>query len=140
MKKTIIFLAIVIAAIVAVMILPAKAETKIKREEPPLPVQTDLQRRQEIWVSALEWCESKGKIQAINPKDRDGTPSFGAFQFKPSTYAYFAKSYGMASTTDYMNHETQRKIVIRMIDDKSVVWTQQFPDCVKNKVGMPPVK
>jgi hypothetical protein len=101
-----------------------------------------LTQQQEVWLSALQWCESRGRDDAINPKDRDGTASYGAFQFKPSTYAYFAKRYGLASTTDYMNAVQQREIVSRMLLDKSIsdsqLRNQQFPDCIQHKVGLPP--
>lgn len=121
------------AVIATMLLLPLFARSS-KEEH----VQTDLERRQATWLSALEWCESRGVETAINKKDRDGTPSYGALQFKPSTYAYFAKVYGLASTTDYMSAEGQREIVARMIADPSVKWTQQFPDCVKHFVGFPP--
>lgn len=94
--------------------------------------------RQEVWISALEWCESRGVVTAINPKDRDNTPSYGAFQFKPGTYAAYAKAIGLASTTDYMNPVGQHKIVEAMVLSKSTNWLQQFPDCVANHIGFPP--
>ena len=101
-----------------------------------------LTRQQETWVSALRWCESRGVDTAVNKRDRDGTPSYGAFQFKPSTYAYFARKYGMASTTDYMNAEAQKEIVGRMLLDKDIsdrqLRTQQFPDCIQRVIGLPP--
>lgn len=90
-------------------------------------------------MSALEWCESNGDNSAINPKDLDGTPSYGAFQFKPSTLEYFASKYGVATTT-LMDYETQRAVVEQMIlHRKEIRWTQQFPWCVK-KLGLPPAK
>lgn len=102
----------------------------------PVPHET-LTHQQQVWVSALEWCESNGIPTALNPKDRDGTPSYGAFQFKPSTFALYAKSYGMASTTDYKDYDAQKSIVERMVGDPAVRWEQQFPDCVR-KLGRPP--
>lgn len=104
----------------------------------------DLRARQEIWLDALEWCESRGVETAVNPRDRDGTPSYGALQFKPSTYAYFAKRYGLASTTDYTNAAQQREIVRRMIADPGMsdkeLRARQFPDCIQRVVGLPPRK
>jgi len=89
------------------------------------------------WLGALEWCESQGNPKAINPRDSDGTPSYGLLQFKPSTYAEFAKLYGLASTTDYMNPIEQIQIVEHMIIDNRVNLHHQFPACVAH-IGMPP--
>ena len=92
--------------------------------------------RQEIYLSALEWCESSGIPSNINPKDLDGTPSLGAFQFKPSTFDLYSKKYGIA-TTSVMSEPEQRAIVRGMIHDPSIRWHHQFPDCVA-KLGLPP--
>ena len=91
--------------------------------------------QQEIWLSALEWCESNGKHTAINPKDLDGTPSYGAYQFKPSTFDLFSKKYNVQG--ELMDRDTQRLIVSQMINDNTVRWEQQFPACTK-KLGRPP--
>ena len=98
----------------------------------------DLTAAQETWINKLAWCESRDNPNAINPMDLDHTPSFGKFQFKPSTFAMFARAYGMASTTDFMNPVAQRAIVERMMSDPSVHWGTQFPYCVKKYIGMPP--
>lgn len=90
-----------------------------------------------IWLARLINCESGGKAGAINPNDLDNTPSYGLLQFKPSTYAQFAKKYNLASTTDYMNPEGQVAIVQQWILDGQVRWQQQFPACVA-KFGLPP--
>lgn len=98
-----------------------------------------LSHQQQVWLGALEWCESRGKHDAINPEDRDGTPSYGSFQFKPSTLDYYAKKYGIATTT-VMDYKVQRAVIEAMVlDGKNINWSQQFPDCVK-KNGKPPLK
>lgn len=94
-------------------------------------------QRQEVWLSALEWCESGGSPTAINPKDLDGTPSLGAFQFKPSTFDLYSKKYGIKG--ELMDRDIQRLIVAQMLNDSSVKWRNQFPDCVRNKIGYPPI-
>ena len=99
----------------------------------------NLTREQRAWLGALEWCESKGKATAVNPKDRDNTPSYGLLQFKPSTFKYYLKRYGIAETkAGYMDPDVQEAIVTQMILRNDVKWSQQFPDCVK-KLGKPPV-
>ena len=98
-----------------------------------------LSHRQEIWKAALEWCESNGDIDAINENDLDGTPSYGAFQFKPSTLNYYAKKYGVATTT-VMDYEVQSAVIDQMILHRNEIkWRNEFPWCVK-KLGLPPIK
>lgn len=105
----------------------------------------ELQHRRETWVSALEWCESNGRYEAINENDLDGTPSYGAYQFKPGTFSHYVNKYGLevkrkrSDLYTFMNYEAQRAIVLRMIDDPDVRWKNEFPWCVK-KLGLPPVK
>lgn len=111
-----------------------KAEAK---EEPPkeIPEKTLQKTNREQWLADLIACESRGNPDAINPKDRDGTPSYGLLQFKPSTFEMFSKAYKIEG--ELMDPEAQKAIVIRMMDDKSVVWENQFPACVR-KLGRPP--
>lgn len=102
---------------------------------------------QGVWISALEWCESRGKVTAINPKDRDNTPSYYSFQFKPGTFKYYGERYEVIekelSNEVIMEQmklqEKQKEIVEHMVaDQKNIEWSHQFPDCVK-KLGKPPV-
>ena len=100
---------------------------------------------QDVWISSLEWCESKAKPTAINPKDKDGTPSYYSFQFKPYTFKSYGELYGVIEkglsvekrAELIKSQPLQRKIVENMVNDKKVVWMQQFPGCVK-KLGYPP--
>jgi len=146
------FIALILfCALVAVIyILPQKSlsevvpvvEIQITEEE------RDLKHRQELWISSLEWCESRGKNSAINKMDRDGTPSYSNFQWKPSTFIYYGTMYGLLATSTTIesvpellkNYELQRDIVRHMVNDNRVNFYQQFPDCVKLKVGLPPTK
>jgi len=117
------------------------AEEIIKNE----PVLT---HQQEVYLYALEWCESRGVKTAVNPKDRDGTPSYYSFQFKPDTFKWLAIKYGVLEKTELdtleklnnqmADYDNQRLIVKYMILDKSTKWESQFPDCVKRKIGRPP--
>ncbi len=94
-----------------------------------------LTHRQELWLYVLEWCESRGNNDAINPKDKDGTPSYYAFQFKPATFRYYSKKYSIQG--ELKDYNSQRAIVSQMIYDPDVVWIQEFPDCVL-RFGRPP--
>lgn len=96
-----------------------------------------LSYQQRAWLGALTWCESGGKPGAINPNDRDNTPSYGILQFKPSTFTGYAKLYGIDASKGYMDADTQLAIVEQMIVRGDVKWSQQFPACTK-KLGTPP--
>lgn len=101
--------------------------------------------RLETWVTALEWCESAGIKEAINPRDRDGTPSYYSFQFKPSTFRQYAERYqfvelGLADgqiKALMADYELTRSIIKSMVGDNKVNFNNEFPVCIK-KVGMPP--
>ena len=96
-----------------------------------------LTHAQQVWKHALEWCESGGNPKAINENDLDGTPSYGAWQFKPATLNGFAKQYGIATTT-VMDRKVQEAVLDQMILHRNEIkWSQQFPWCVK-KLGYPP--
>lgn len=156
MKKRKIVVAIV-TAIICILIwvigsrTVARAEpTVIVTEQKPKPTleQLDLEHRQETWISALEWCESRGRNDALNKVDRDGTPSYSNFQWKPGTLLYYGKMYKYIATTTSItsipellkDYELQRNVVRSMVKDPGINWYQQFPDCVKLKVGLPPRK
>lgn len=98
------------------------------------------------WINALEWCESNGDNTAVNEIDRDGTASYYAFQFKPSTFRNYATQYGIipkgVNDFDLMtllaDFELTRSTVWRMMQDPSVRFEYQFPDCVRKHIGYPP--
>lgn len=106
-----------------------------------------LTHAQEIYASALEWCESNARGGAINEVDLDGTPSFYWYQFKPGTFRGYGEKYGLIEKgkTDpeilelMKDYELTRSIVEHMIPDPAVRWENEFPDCVKTKIGRPPV-
>lgn len=115
----------------------------------PLVAEPKLTHQQETWISALEWCESRGNIKAENPKDRDGTPSYSNFQWKPSTFLGFGKRYGLIATSSTIadvpklleDYELQRNIVRGMLTDQKITNAElrdrQFPGCIR-KLGLPP--
>ena len=114
----------------------AEAKVELPKKIPEKKLQAlQATTTREQWLADLIACESQGNPKAINPKDRDGTPSYGLLQFKPSTFEMFSKAYGIEG--ELMDPEAQKAIVVRMMDDKSVVWENQFPACVR-KLGRPP--
>ena len=131
--------------IVAVILLLA-IDVEILDDKTEAQAEPLITHAQDVWINALEWCESRGKPSAINPKDKDNTPSYYSFQFKPGTFKDLGEKYGVIEK-DLSEKELselikeqplQREIVENMINDKSIVWAKQFPDCVKNKIGQPP--
>ena len=113
-------------------------------EEKPVSAYDSLNHQQQVWINALEWCESKGKYDAINPNDVDNTPSYYSFQFKPSTFKYYGEKYEVIDTglsdkqisEKIKSHFLQREIVANMLNDKSVNMQKQFPACVRS-LGLP---
>ena len=105
----------------------------------------ELTHAEETWISALEWCESRGDNQAINPADLDGTPSYYAFQWKPATFFSFAIAYGVipegttaAEARELMkDYRLQLEVIRHMISDDTVKLSGQFPACFR-KLGPPP--
>jgi hypothetical protein len=100
---------------------------------------------QSEWRDDLEMCESGGNSEVINPLDKDGTPSYYAFQFKPGTFRGYGEQYKVIpkglSTEELMeqlkSRQLQSDIVGYMILDPQVNWFTQFPDCVR-RLGLPP--
>lgn len=99
----------------------------------------------ETWLSALEWCESRGVASAINEVDRDGTSSFYSFQYKPSTFKDFGEAYGILAKglpsktlSDLLKDTTMQRDITRiMSQDPHVELAGQFPECLR-KIGRPP--
>jgi len=81
-------------------------------------------------------CESGGNELALNPKDLDGTPSKGKFQFKDCTFNHLSQKYNIATTSIWKGDE-QEQILRKMIDDPEINMAHEFPDCVR-KLGLPP--
>lgn len=90
----------------------------------------------EVYLGKLSLCESRNNPFAENPKDLDGTPSLGLYQFKIKSFNYFSSVYNIA-TTSIWNGAEQKDIVTRMAQDPKVDFHRQFPGCT-NKLGLPP--
>lgn len=152
MKKTKLIRAVVITIgiSIALALYPALAIIGKEKKEiiPTGEISFSLTHAQTIWISALEWCESRGKKTAINAKDLDGTPSYYSFQFKPGTFLYFGQLYGvldkgltLSDITDkdiIKDYEITKDIVEAMVAHRNEIsWETQFPGCVR-QIGKPP--
>lgn len=139
----------IIAIAVSALFLAIRPQVVAKEPTRPqlTPAELDLQHRQETWISALEYCESRGKNSALNPEDLDGTPSYSNFQWKPTTFLGYGKQYGLIATSTKLtevpellkDYELQRDIVRHMVKDEKVVLSGQFPGCTR-MLGLPPRK
>lgn len=144
MKKYL--LALLTGIMIIFIFWPTNAQQMSAPEEIKVVTKPTLTHQQEVWRSALEWCESNGVKNAINSEDKDGTPSYYSWQFKPSTFQALGIKYGVLPKTTtakeiselIKDYQLQRDIVGYMILDKSTRWGQQFPHCTKHKIGNPP--
>jgi hypothetical protein len=151
MKKILLLTAVVLGAC---LLFGSTFISKVTVVEPVTAQAIEIPKRyvpthaQNVWLHALEWCESRGKISAINPSDADGTPSYSSFQWKPSTFKYYAVKYNLLKGEDVDTeeelmaqmsvYENQKAIVTEMLNDPKVRWNNEFPDCTMRKVGLPP--
>lgn len=147
-KHLAIALAIAVATTLVILLWPGKSTEYAKADfNEKEAKELDLRHRQDVYLHALEWCESRGYNDAKNPNDLDGTPSYSNFQWKPETMIGFAIQYKIihpSSTIEQFpelvkDYELQDSILREMLKDKEVDWKWQFPGCTK-KIGMPPFK
>ncbi len=111
--------------------------------------QYTLTHEQEVWIGALQWGESNGIKTALNPKDRNGKRSVGCYQFQDDTFRLYVEKYQLLDIknldeSDWLNWiwdcDLQTEIVKRMLGDNDVNWRNEFPDVIRNKIGLPPKK
>lgn len=91
-------------------------------------------------IDRLAICESGGKASAINPVDRDGTPSNGKYQFKRDTWKLYVKRYGLWEWQTWSEEKWEetlfsgfhQDVVVRlMFVDSAVNLQNEFPACSK---------
>ena len=103
----------------------------------PVYVPAGTPPRQAKILADLLKCESGANALAYNKVDRDGTPSFGALQFKPETYYTVLKQYLYPKITKeeaysrLYDGDLQVKVFLLWFGEGRPVswWQNQFPDC-----------
>jgi len=103
----------------------------------PVYVPKGIPAKQAKILGDLLKCESGANALAYNKVDRDGTPSYGALQFKPSTYYTVLKQYLYPNITPeeaysrIYDGELQVKVFLLWYGDYRPIswWQNQFPDC-----------
>ena len=100
----------------------------------------------EKWKQRMRVCESSNNPSAVNPKDSDGTPSHGLWQFKIGTWKHYIKKYDLFNwrnweEADWWNaiysRYYQEEVIDNMLLDADVNWKREFPYCSK-RLGTPP--
>lgn len=93
---------------------------------------------QQEFIDFLVDCESGGDPKAINPLDRDGTPSWGLLQFKPDTLFYYIRKYNILKDIErqeimnvIFDGDLQVRVLEEMLPDSEVDWYQEFPTCYR---------
>ncbi len=152
MKQTLkILFFVVIVTIIINLLITKKAKSDVEEVVVPAPVVwvDPLTHPQRVWLGALEWCESKGNPEAINKVDKDGTPSYWWYQFKPSTFKGFGVKYGLIAKETTLaqvavlmkDYGLTINIMEHMVLDPDITpkqWRYSlFPGCT-TKLGTPP--
>lgn len=97
------------------------------------------------WLYKLATCESTNNENAVNPKDSDGKPAYGLYQYKLGTFLYLSKKYNVYPdiTVDVVHkyamdgsksHNLTRE-VIKNNPKEADQWGCRF----KPTVGKPPI-
>lgn len=80
----------------------------------------------------LALCESSNNPLALNPDDK-GTPSYGLFQYKETTWKRYIKQYNLlpeAEEHEYMNfiydEELQRKLTFLILKNEKDGWRHWY--------------
>jgi len=113
--KRIIFL--IIALILLALIKPVKAEAPMPVK--PLTLEEKIVKAATYYATPAESlirvakCESSMNPKALNPKDSDGLPAYGLFQFKKTTFDTYAKKAGIENP-DIWNEDHQTQVAAFM--------------------------
>lgn len=149
-------LAIVLTSIGGVLgislIPPAEVQPMaIQYEIEPQIIQTEtflpaITKEQDLWLAKLRNCESGDNPLAINKVDKNGRSSKGLYQFQNKTWRSYIEKYDLWNWQEWEEADFEnaiwdgwyQEVVIRkMLNDKEVIFKQEFPDCVK-RLGLPP--
>lgn len=95
-----------------------------------------------VWIKDLAFCESSNNPLAVNPKDRDGRPKYGLFQFDMQTWKMYIKRYDLFHYTGWEEADWwntiysgyHQEIVLREMIKNGVNLEKEF-GCVK-KIGL----
>lgn len=86
-KNIILLVAILLLLVISFVINKAEAQA------PDLTPYEKYDAAMDIWLNKVVELESEGNCKIVNPKDSDGLPAFGSFQFKLTTVMSLSKKY-----------------------------------------------
>ncbi|MCX5781779.1 MAG: hypothetical protein NT145_03610 [Elusimicrobia bacterium] len=94
------------------------------------------------WIEKLAICESSNNPLAVNPKDKDGRPKYGLFQFDIRTWKMYITRYNLFNyqkweEADWWNaiySDYHQEIVLREMIENGVDLAKEF-GCIK-KIGL----
>lgn len=107
MNYPLLILSLLVAILVALIILPF-AVLSYKAEGVEIKTISEV-------LEGLAMCESSNNPKAFNRFD-GGSPSYGLYQFKLSTFNHFGERYGLKHT-DVMNPKQQEAIARMMLSE-----------------------
>ena len=93
----------------------------------------------DLMVEKLAYCESTGNPKALNPHDA-GSPSYGLFQYKASTWKTYIRKYNLVEGTDaelmrrIYDADLQRELTKKILEEESGGW-QHWYTCSR-KAGL----
>lgn len=141
-NKISLLLTALVVSVFIVWFSPLGTVTYVRAEKPlPYGIPHGLNPKTERILLDLIPCESQGRATALNEVDRDGTPSYGLLQFKPSTLYWAVKTYHLLPDIEkgeilnvIYNGDLQIRAFLAMYGDGKPVswWKTQFPQCSKN--------
>lgn len=137
-KKYIIQAAILLLLLLTLFIIRAEAEAPVPTPEERYSL------AMESWLNKVAELESQNNCDAINPKDSDGLPAFGQYQFKLTTVIALSKKYNVypnvtpdTAYTIAMSCEKSRNL-IKTVIEKNPKEFNQWGGRTKREAGFPP--
>lgn len=137
-KNIILVVAILLLLIISLFIKKADAQA------PDLTPYEKYDAAMDIWLNKVVELESQGTCDVVNPKDSDGLPAFGSFQYKLSTVISLSKKYNVYSNvtpdtayTIAMSCEKSRHLT-KTVMQKNPQEFSQWGGRTKRGAGFPP--
>ena len=97
-----------------------------------------------VWLNKVVELESEGVCDRINPKDSDGLPAFGSFQYKLTTVISLSKKYDVypdvtpdTAYTIAMSCEKSRHLT-KVVMQKNPQEFSHWGGRTKREAGYPP--
>lgn len=134
----------IILGILVLLLLIISFVIKADAQAPDLTPQEKYEVAMNIWLNKVVDLESEGVCDIVNPKDSDGLPAFGSFQYKLSTVMSLSKKYDVypnvtpdTAYTIAMSCEKSRHLT-KVVMQKNPQEFNQWGGRTKREAGFPP--